>query len=145
MNAPKSKEIGIVREIPAPIDAKPNVVVLSNVFTRDLDELRPERDVAFRCRVRGSVALRDIVPPGIIDSMTGRHEIQKVAEADRQAAFEGKLTYCGFALLPEQILELNAFPCILCKRSCVSVWFEEGRVQRKFVQCMCERPSRKED
>lgn len=138
-------EQGIVRPAPTFGDVRSNVTVCSNLFPRSPEILEPERDVAFRCRVRGAIALRNIVPPGIIDSMSGKHGIVKLSEADRAAGFDGTLSYVVFALLPEQVQELHAFRCIDCGRSTVSVWFEKGQVQRRFVTCMCQRPGRGEE
>jgi len=138
---PERQDPEIVRQPPLLKHAKSNVTVCSNVYTRRQEISQPERDVAFRCRVRGPIALRDIVPPGVIDAVSGKHEIRKVSEADRAAAFAGELPDYSFALLPEQLLELNADRCIDCKRSRVSVWYEAGKVRRKFVdRCMCHRP-----
>jgi hypothetical protein len=146
MTPSQPEHVGIVKVPPAPTHANSNVVVISNVYVRDPEEPRPERDVAFRCRVRGAIALRDIVPTGIIDAVTGRHGIRTLNEEDRRAAFDGTLAHRGFALLPEQIVELNADRCIECKRSRVSVWREGGKVRRKFVdRCMCQRPMRHEE
>lgn len=166
MNGPDQSEPGITRSARVLDQVRSNVTVCANLFPRTPDDLLrqqlplpyvpqdvilekftmpPERDVAFRCRVRGSIALHNIVPPGIISSVTGKHEIRRVAEADRTAAFQGTLQDPSFALLPEQVGELNAFRCIVCRRSTVSVWFEKGRVRRQFVQCMCQRSTRQEE
>jgi hypothetical protein len=145
MTGPDAEDIAIVRRASAAGRLNSNVVVIPNVYVREADDAPPEHDVAFRCRVRGAIALRDIVPVGIIEAVTGRHTIRTLEEEDRVNAFGGTLLDRTFALLPEQIAELNADRCIDCNRSRVSVWFEGGRVRRRFVrQCMCQRATRQE-
>jgi len=141
----EDEDSNIVTIRPLPEGIKSNVIVCSNVFPRLPDVPRPERDVAFRSRVRGSVALHLIVPPGIIDNVTNHHEIRSITNTQREAALEGTLTDTSFALLPEQVKELSPFTCTWCGRSTVSYWFENGCVQQKFVeQCMCRRPKGQE-
>ncbi|HEY2584856.1 MAG TPA: hypothetical protein VGI81_03705 [Tepidisphaeraceae bacterium] len=143
MKLPEQVLPGIIRPANTAVQVKSNVTVCSNVFPRSPDIQQSGNDVAFRCRVRGAIALRDLVPPGVIDSTTGKHEIRKLKEADRSAAFTGALADTSFALLPEQVEELNAFRCIYCTRSTLSVWFEQGAVQRRFVTCMCQREAKR--
>jgi len=146
MTNSESEVSGIVRFRTVLEQINSNVVVLSNVYIRHPDQSRPEHDVAFRSRVRGPFALRELVPVGIIDAMTGIHSIPTLKEEDRPSAFDGTLADQSFALLPEQIVELNADRCIDCKRSRVSVWREGGTVRRKFVyRCMCQRLTRQEE
>lgn len=145
MNQLASETAGIIRVPALPKEIKSNVMVRSNVYVRREDTPDPSRDVAFRCRVRGYIALRDIVPPGIIDAVNGHHEIREIDEAERSAAFSGTLPGNVFNLLPEQVAGISPFRCIDCGRSEVSVWYEDGRVRRTFVRCcMCKRTAQEE-
>lgn len=139
MKIPEAVVPSIIRSAREGAPVRSNLAVCSNLFPRCPGIEEPARDVAFRCRVRGSIALHNLVPPGLIDAMTGRRMIRQLDEADRVAAFAGTLASASFSLLAEQIAELNAFRCIYCTRSTVSVWFEGGKVWREFVTCMCQR------
>jgi hypothetical protein len=130
---------------PAPedlADKRSNVQLISNVFERLPTVARPEDDIAFRCRVRGPIALNELVPVGVIDPMTGQHNIPPIPAQDREAALAGSLIDRPFSLLPEQIKHLNGFTCPKCGRSQVSVWWSEGKEHRRFVDlCICRRPT----
>lgn len=146
MNQFSNEAIGIIRRTVLPEELKSNVTVCSNVYVRREDVSDPRRDVAFRCRIRGSIALREIVPPGIVDNVSGHHEIPTIQELERAAAFDGTLAADSFCLLPEQVAGRSPYRCIECGRSQVSVWYSHGKVEHKFVLrwCMCKRLAQKE-
>lgn len=135
----------IVRTSRLPPTARSNVKVCSNVYVRVADIAEPQQDVAFRCRIRGWNALRAIVPPGIMNSVSGRHDIRVIPEAARSAAMDG-LHDEGFELLAEQEAGISPFCCIYCGRSEVSVWHDAGKLKREFVkECICKRTKMREE